>query len=155
MSRVNPSPADQSGKSYAMSVADASYRWYVTASQRSRRNHRIVEIATVVVSAAIPVAAVIAPGVPAITAVLGAVLVVIAGMRATFKWQENYLRFSQARETVEQQRRLFLVGAAPYDDPATREEELIRTVSRIERDEMGEWVQISDPRAEVERAPGT
>lgn len=137
-----------------MGVADQSYAWYLRAAQRSRSAHRINEIGTVVVSAAIPVVAVVAPDAPAITAVLGAVLVVIAGARAVFKWQENYLRFSQARETVEQQRRLYRVGAAPYDDPATREQEMIRTISRIERDEMTEWVQVIDRRtAEVERAP--
>ncbi|WP_405433771.1 hypothetical protein [Micromonospora sp. NBC_00617] len=71
--------------SYAVGIADASYRWYVIASKRSRRAHRIADVGAVVISASIPVVAVIAPGLPAITAVLGSVLVVIAGVQGSGK----------------------------------------------------------------------
>jgi hypothetical protein len=129
--------------SYALGIADASYRWYVIASKRSRRAHRIADVGAVLISASIPVVVVIAPGLPAITAVLGAVLVVIAGVRAIYHWSENYLRFSRAREEVEEQRRLFHVWAAPYDDPATRDEELVKAITRIEQAEMGQWTQVA------------
>ncbi|MET7879835.1 DUF4231 domain-containing protein [Micromonospora profundi] len=129
--------------SYAVGIADASHRWYVIASKRSRRAHRVADVGAVVISASIPVAAVIAPGLPALTAVLGSVLVVIAGVRAIYHWSENYLRFSRAREEVEEQRRLFHVLAAPYDDPATRDEELVKAITRIEQAEMGQWTQVA------------
>ena len=131
---------------YAIGIADASYQWYVTASKRSRRAHRIADVGAVLISAAIPVAAVIAPDLPELTAVLGAVLVVIVGTRTIFHWPENYLRFSRAREAVEEQRRLFHVSAPPYDDPATRDRELVKEVTRIEQSEMGQWAQIVDAR---------
>jgi hypothetical protein len=130
---------------YAMNIGDSSYQWYRTAAIRSRRSHRIADLSALVLSAAIPVLAIALPSQPVITAVVGSVLVIVAGARAIFHWQENYLRFSQAREEVERQRRLYLVGAAPYDEPATRNQELIRAVSGIEHDEMHGWVRIADP----------
>jgi hypothetical protein len=130
---------------YAMSIADSSYHWYRTAAIRSRRSHRLADLAALILSAAIPVLAVALPSRPVITATIGSVLVVVAGARAIFHWQENYLRFSQAREEVERQRRLYLVGATPYDDQATRDQELVRAVTRIEHDEMHGWVRIADP----------
>ncbi|MFB9178052.1 DUF4231 domain-containing protein [Dactylosporangium sucinum] len=130
--------------SYALGIANDSYRWYVTASKRSRRSHRITDVSAVLISASIPVAAVIVPDIPTIPAVLGAVLVVIAGVRAIYHWPENYLRFSRAREAVEEQRRLYHVSAPPYDDPATRDEELVKAVTRIEQAEMGQWAQVAD-----------
>jgi hypothetical protein len=130
-----------------MEVANASYGWYVIAAKRSRRLHRIAELATVVLSASIPFATVIAPKRPVITAVLGSVLVVVAGVRAMFHWQENYLRFSQTREAVDAERRLYRVGAAPYDDAATRDQELIKAVTRVEQTEMHGWAQTAELRS--------
>lgn len=139
-------------RSYAMEVADGSYRWYLVAAKRSRRSHRISELTTVVLSAAIPLAALLVPNRPQIPAILGSLLVVIAGCRAVFQWQENYLRFSQAREAVEEQRRLYRVGAHPYDDPSLRDAELVKAVTRIEGDEMQRWAQIAQERADPGRS---
>ncbi|WP_157552784.1 hypothetical protein [Micromonospora sp. NRRL B-16802] len=44
---------------------------------------------------------------------------------------------------MEGQRRLFPVLAAPYDDPATRDEELVKAITRIEQAEMGQWTQVA------------
>jgi len=139
-----PKTSDIDTPSYAMTVADRSYEWYVIASKRSRRCHRLSEFALIVLSAAIPFAAVIAPKRPVVSAIIGSILVILAGVRAIFHWQENYLRFSQAREAVEAERRLYRVGSAPYTDSETRDAELIRAVTRIEHDEMGHWIQIAD-----------
>jgi hypothetical protein len=138
---------------YAMSVADSSYRWYKTAAIRSRRTHRLADLSAVVLSATIPVLAITLPSYPAITGAIGSLLAVIAGSRAIFHWQENYLRFSQAREEVDRQRRLYLVGAEPYSEPATRDQELVRAVSRIEHDEMHGWARIADPGMASELRP--
>lgn len=137
---------------YAMEVADGSYQWYMAAAKRSRYAYRTAELSAVGLSAAIPLAAVLAPSLPQIPAVLGSALVVVAGFRAVFHWQENYLRFSQAREAVEAQRRLFRVGAYPYHDPATRAAELLKAVTRIEGDEMTQWTQIAQERFEQGRS---
>src|SRR5689334_23021688 len=91
---------------YAQRLADDSYGWYKAAATRARRAYKIIETLLLLVSASIPVAAVVSNS--AVTpAILGSVTVVLAGARAIFHWQENYLRFSEAREAVEAERRLY------------------------------------------------
>jgi hypothetical protein len=136
--------------SYALTLADESYGWYRTAAARSRRNHRLSAIVQVAMAAAIPVSAAIAPRNAVVPAVLGALLVILAGLRSTYNWQENYIRFSVAREAVEAQRRLFHTGAAPYDDPQTRGAALAAQITAIERDEQSAWVSVvTEPRSKA------
>ena len=132
--------------SYAMTIANRSYSWYRTAAIRSRHMYRLLETTVLVVSAAIPAAAAIAPHNAITPAVLGAVVVILSGLRAIFHWQDNWLRFSGAREAVEAERRLYNTGAAPYDDPATRDQVLAAAISRIEQAEMGGWLKIAAQR---------
>ncbi len=56
------------------------------------------------------------------------VLVVGSGLRSVFHWQDNYFRFSAAREAA---------------DAATREEALLRAVTRIEQGEMTTWAKLA------------
>lgn len=131
---------------YALNLADASYNWYRGAAIRSRRLFRMSESGALVLAAAIPVAGAIYPGSAVVPAVLGAVVVVVSGLRAIFHWQDNYLRFSAAREAVEAERRFYRTGSGPYADPATRDAELAAAVTRIEQDEMSGWVKIAAQR---------
>jgi uncharacterized protein DUF4231 len=96
---------------YAMGIANDSYAWYRTAAIRSRRMYRLSETAVLVAAAAIPATAAITPHNAITPAVLGAVVVILSGLRAIFHWQDNYLRFSGAREAVESERRLYNTGA--------------------------------------------
>jgi Protein of unknown function (DUF4231) len=102
--------------SYAMHIADASFAWYRTAAIRARRLYRSAEISVIVVSALVPLSAVVLPGNTIVAAALGSAVVVITGLRSVFHWHENYLRFSHAREAVEAERRRFRTGVKPYDD---------------------------------------
>jgi hypothetical protein len=132
--------------SYAMTVANNSYDWYRTAAIRSRRYYRLSETAQLVVSASIAASAAITPGNSAVPAVLGAVVVVLSGLRTLFHWHDNYLRFSGAREAVEAERRLYFTCSKPYEDPATRDQLLAAAVSRIEQDEMSGWIKVAAER---------
>jgi Protein of unknown function (DUF4231) len=132
--------------SYAMTLANDSYGWYKQAAIRSRVAYKISETALLIVAAAIPTSAVITPGDALVPAILGSVVVVLSGLRAVFHWQDNYLRFSGAREAVEAERRLYNTGAEPYDDRTTRDQILASTVSRIEQDEMKGWVKVAAAR---------
>jgi hypothetical protein len=131
---------------YAMNIANGSYAWYRAAAIRSRRMYRVSETAVLIVAAAIPATAAVAPHNAIISAVLGAIVVILSGLRAIFHWQDNYLRFSGAREAVEAERRLYNTGAKPYDDPATRDQMLAAAISRIEQAEMGGWLKIAAER---------
>ncbi|KUN39976.1 hypothetical protein AQJ30_08425 [Streptomyces longwoodensis] len=143
------------GPDYALDLANRSYAWYRRAAMKARRYYRITEILQLLVSAAIPVSAVLAPGEARVPALLGGVVVVLTGLRSVFHWQDDYLRFSQAREAVEAERRLYRTGAAPYDDEATRERALAAAVTRIEQGEMSAWAQLvsTGPREEPTITP--
>jgi hypothetical protein len=132
-----------SNPAYAMSIADGSYDWYRAHAIRSRRAYRISETAVLIVSAAIPATAAVAPHSAIIPAILGAVAVILLGLRAVFHWQDNYLRFSGAREAVEAERRLYYTAAKPYNDVVTRDQILTASVSRIEQQEMSGWVKVA------------
>lgn len=140
-------------ENYALDVADGSYGWYVTASIRSRRADRRSEVATVVLSAAIPLAAVLCPGAVWLPALLGSCLVVLAGTRAMFHWRENYLRFSRAREAVEAIRRDFHTWSPPYDEAETRERRLVEAVTRVEQNEMRQWTRLARSRRPSSERP--
>lgn len=128
-----------------MRVANGSYDWYHRAAIRARRNFRLTETLLLLVSASIPVSAVISPGTAEVPAILGGIVVVITGLRSVFHWQDDYLRFSEAREAVEAERRLYYTGAEPYADPETRDRMLAANVTRVEQREMGTWIQLASP----------
>jgi hypothetical protein len=138
-----PDTAAEAGAGYAMGLADQSFDWYKEAAIRSRRLYKTLEVTLLLVSAAIPTSAVLFAENAAVPAVLGAVVVVLTGLRSIYHWQENYIRFSQAREAVEAERRLYRTGAPPYDDDATRDQKLAAAVSKIEQEEMRGWVGIA------------
>lgn len=69
-----------------------------------------------------------------IPAILGAVIIVLSGIRATFHWQENYLRFSRAREAIEAERRLYKTGGTPYSEMSAKDTILAMRITRIEQE---------------------
>lgn len=136
---------DLDRESFALQVANSSFQWYRTASIRSRRLHRSSEIAILVLSAGVPVSTVLFPGVSAWPAVLGSLVVVVGGLRSIFHWQENYLRFSRSREAIEAERRRYHAAIGGYADPSARAASLIESVSRIEQEEMSQWLTVASP----------
>jgi hypothetical protein len=141
--RIFPEDTDR----YAFSLADSSYDWYRIHAIRSRKTHKLTELLVVVLSAAIPVSGLVANRNAIAPSAIGATVFILVGLRSTFHWHENYLRFSQAREAVEAERRRFLVDAQPYNDPAKRAELLVDRVTAIEQEEMGMWLKIASTKA--------
>lgn len=144
---MSESAATSSGDSkYALKLADNSYQWYQYAAARARRYYRLTEFLRLMLSAAIPVSAVLSPKNAIAPAILGGVVVVITGLCSIFHWHDDYIRFSETREAIEAERRLFLTRTKPYDDDLTRDSLLVQSVSRIEQREMGAWIRIAKPR---------
>ena len=139
---------------YAIGIANGSYDWYMKHAIRARRAYKVAETSLVAVGAAIPTSIVILPDGNIIAAILGATVVVISGLRGIFHWHDNYLRFSQAREAVEAERRLYHTRAAPYDDDAARDQLLVAAITRIEHEEMRGWVEVASKRPEVTKSGG-
>lgn len=139
---MNISTSEQEAN-YALSVANASYDWYKNAAIRARRSHRSSATLIQAIAASIPVAAVVSPTEAIIPAILGAIIVILSGLRAIFRWQENYLRFSGAREAVEAERRLYHMKTDRYSNHETRDNELVARITKIEQDEMAGWIKIA------------
>ena len=143
---VQPEPAKERQEDlheYAREVAQGSYDWYRSHAIRSRRLYKGSEVAVIVASAAIPVFAAILPATIWIPALLGGAVAATTGLRPVFHWQDNYLRFSEAREAVERERRMYRLGAGAYADPATRDQVLVKAVSTVEQSEMGGWLKVA------------
>jgi hypothetical protein len=132
--------------SYALDLADQSYDWYRYAAIKARRFYRLSETIQILTSTAIPVSAVIMTTNTVVPAVLGATTVVVTGLRSVFHWHDDYLRFSEAREAVEAERRLFLTGSPPYDEADMREKNLATAITKIEQREMLAWKKVAAPR---------
>src|SRR2546429_402872 len=116
-------PSDLSESTgYALTLANGSYEWYRVRAIRCRRAYRVAETTVLAISTAVPTSAVLAPGNARITAILGALVVILSGLRSIFHWQDNFLRFSAAREAIEAERRLFRTAAEPYDNLETRDQ---------------------------------
>jgi hypothetical protein len=146
---------DDAEPSYAMSLADGSHRWYRDHAIWARKAYKLTETLLLVLAAAIPVSAAIWRNNAVAPAILGAVVVVMAGTRTIFHWQENYLRFSWAREAVEAERRLYLTASPPYEDPDTRDAELAARVTAIEHEEMAGWIKVASQRPNTSgKGPG-
>jgi Protein of unknown function (DUF4231) len=146
---MTTAPVSQTEPDYAIKLADDSYRWYERASIRSRKAYKLSETITLLIAATVPASAVITPDNATVPAILGTTVVVLTGLRSVFHWQDNYLRFSQAREAVNAERRLYHIRAEPYDNSSTRDQNLVRNISRIEQEEMGTWITIATPRPKV------
>lgn len=138
-------------KSYAMDVAEKSQTWYTKAAVRSRRSYKVSECLLIIIAAGIPVTAVVDRKDALVPAVLGAIVVVLSSLRGVFHWQENYLRFSRAREALEAERRSYLTSSAPYDDDSTKDQNLAAVVTRIEQEEMGTWLRIAAERPTLDK----
>jgi hypothetical protein len=136
---------DEPRDDYALKVAHESFTWYRSAAIRSRRLYRTSEVAVILLSALIPLSVAVLPGVSLVPAALGSVVAVVGGAKAVFHWQENYIRFTRSREAVEAERRRFIVGSGEYSQTAVRAGVLVDAITRIEQEEMGDWIKIAAP----------
>ncbi len=125
---------------YAVKLADGSFEWYRTRSIRSRRLYKSTEVSLIIAAALVPLSVVLVPKRPEVAALLGAFIVVTSGLKAIFRWHENYLRYSEAREVIEGERRAYHTMSEPYDDLSTRDQLLVRAVTKIEQGEMRVWM---------------
>ncbi len=133
---------------YARAVADSSFDWYKSRAIRSRKLFRTAEVVRLVLGAMIPVAALWDEVSRVVPAAIGALALLVGGLASVFGWQENYLRFSGAREAVESERRRYILAIDEYGDADTKDAELVRAVTQIEQKEMGQWLSTTRARGE-------
>jgi len=110
-------------------------RYYMKLQSYNQFWSRCLELATLVVSAAIPVTAALKTNI-VVPGALGALVVILTGINARARYRENYLRETQIILAIQHQLVLFNYGEKPYDgDEKEREAVLaLRVEDLIERD---------------------
>src|SRR4051794_8330289 len=113
-----------------LELLDTQYRWYRSRAIRAGQLYKALEVSLLAFAALVPVSAVVTE--PWVTALIGAVVVVLTGLRSIFSWQEDWLRFTEAWQQLAFARTLYVNGMQPYDDPATRESLLVARVQDVQ-----------------------
>lgn len=107
---------------------DEQLEWYDAAAGRSQRWYRSLKLLTLVLGAAIPVAAALGAS-AGVAGVLGGIVVVVEGAQQLFHYQENWLRYRGVAEALRTERHLFDATAGAY---ATAPQPLQLLAERIE-----------------------
>ena len=117
----------------------ASYfSWFARGATRNRIAYQTLKVLSLLLAAAVTVLA--ATGAPAaLTACIGAAIVVGEGVQQLFKFHTNWLRYRVVTETLREHALLFVAHLAPYDDDDTAREKLARLIRTVIEGERKQW----------------
>jgi hypothetical protein len=130
----------------ALDELDRSYEWYRRHAKQSRIVYQVGELALLTTGALIPVSTTLTDD-QTMPALLGALVVVLTGIRRIFSSHENWQRFIDASLALASERALYVHGFAPYADVGTRDERLLRRVREVETQETAGWRTLRQQRA--------
>jgi hypothetical protein len=139
-----PPPESGSG-SYALAEAERVFRWYARNARGSRYRFQISEMILLAASAAVPVAGILTPDDARPAAIIGAAVVVLTGFRSVFHFYDNWTRLAGTCAAIKAELRLYAASVEPYEDPATRDEVLLRKINSTELTETGKWMTLPSP----------
>ncbi|MGB3441281.1 MAG: DUF4231 domain-containing protein [Actinophytocola sp.] len=110
---------------------------YVHAGEQARTRHGVLELLSLVVTAAVPACAAFEVGGKWI-ALIGSVAIVLNGGRQLFGWKESWANRKKVRYAIEREVALFCVGAGRYstEEAAVR---LVETIEEICAEEREDW----------------
>jgi hypothetical protein len=140
--REEPPPAPES---YARSEAERIFRWYARSARASRYRFQISEMILLAASATVPVAGILTPDDARPAAIIGAAVVVLTGFRSVFHFYDNWTRFAGTCAVINAELRLYEASVGPYDDPALRDEILLRKINSAELTETARWMKLPPP----------
>ena len=123
-----------------LAFLDQQYTWYRSHAVRAGQRYKVLEVALLLFAALVPVSAVVFDS--WVTALLGAVVVVLTGLRSIFSWQDDWLRFTEAWQQLQFARTLYVNRLAPYDDDTTRVSRLVLRVQEIQSSETRGWLAL-------------
>ena len=127
---------DPSGISLPHTVRER-LRWYENNARYQRNAYYVAEVAGIGLSAAIPLAAALrAP--EGAGAILGALVVVIGGLRHLYRWGENWIRSNRTLVDLEAEVTKWSQGIAPYGQPSATAQ-LVDKVEQIVVGETSMW----------------
>jgi hypothetical protein len=118
------------------SVIDG-WRLYAHSESRARTRHAILEMASLLTTAAIPACAAFDVEASWIAA-LGSVAIVINGGRQLFGWKESWANRRKVRYAIEREVALFVIGAGRYAEEHP-EKRLVEVVEEMLSEEREDW----------------
>ena len=81
----------------ALGVVSKSWDWYGRHAKEARRGDRVSDVALLVFGALIPVSAILQePWSKAVSVILGILVVITTGLRRTYNWRDNWVRYTGA-----------------------------------------------------------
>jgi hypothetical protein len=133
-----------------LALLDQQYTWYRGHAVSAGVRYKVLEITLLVVAALVPVSTVVTDR--WVTALLGAIVVVLTGLRSIFSWQDDWLRFTEAWQQLQFARTRYVHGLPPYDDAGTRVAKLVQRVQAIQAAETRGWLSLrAEARANAQR----
>jgi hypothetical protein len=141
-------------QSVTMERLDDQIAWYGDKGGRCKRRYIAAKLVQLGVSATIPLAALsdLAAQGPAISAVLGAVLVAVEGVLQLTRYHENWLTYRATAEALKHEKFLFLAAAGPYAGD-NRLPLLAERVESLVSQENSSWVATQQTRSDGQKAP--
>lgn len=131
-------PQPQDGDDLLWRELEAYLRFYDAAAWRARIWFQILKVIALLAGAAVTVlAAISAPA--GLTASIGAAIVVLEGTQQLFQFHANWLSYRSAAEALRQHAFAYVAGVTPYDDLASRRQQLAAALSTIVSKEVGTW----------------
>lgn len=117
---------------------EAYLRYYNSAAGRARLSFYVLKVLSLSAGATVTVlAAISAPA--GLAAGFGAAIVVLEGAQQLFQFHPNWLSYRSAAEALRQHAFQYVADVKPYDDPATRRDQLASTLQGITANEVGTW----------------
>ncbi len=130
---MNPPVPPTAAPPYVQRRLEDQRQWHAREAARNKRRFYAAEIATLLAGAAIPIVAV-AVADPLIarvlSALLGAVVLVAAGLARLMKFQENWLQYRAVAEALGREREFYAEKAGDYAVADAPREALL--VDRVE-----------------------
>jgi hypothetical protein len=132
---MTPRPDDD-----PLTILDQQYAWYRAHAVSAGVRYKVQEITLLVVAALIPVSTVVTDR--WVTALLGAVVVVLTGLRSIFTWQDDWLRCTEAWQQLQFARTRYVHSLPPYDVEDTRDALLVQRVQEVQTAETRGWLSL-------------
>jgi hypothetical protein len=114
--------------------------WFDRKSGSAQRRFKQLKVATLTLAAGLPV--VVAASAPTwVAALMGALIAVIEGAQQLFNFQENWINYRSACESLIREQYLYLARSGRYADVADADVVLAEAVERIVSHENSHWAE--------------
>jgi len=128
---------------------DDQIDWYDGKSAFSKRWYIRLRLGSLVSAAAVPITSTF--GHPAVTSVLGALIVIVEGVQQLNGFHENWIRYRSTAESLKHEKYLHAALAGPYHSADDSKRLLAERVEELVSTEHSRWVSDSS-RVETARA---